>query len=322
MDDNEATQPLDAVPGEDTQVMPPAEDSPASTAGKAPAEVESLAASDGATPTKTGVARLWFAAAVILVLLAAVGVGVYLGMRDEEASEVAEEAEEVVEDELVAVPDLRGMTLERATTDAEAAGLTIGETATAFVDEAVTPAGTVLSQDPLPGAEVESGSVIALVIAAVAPADAAQPPAGGSSGAGGAAAADPPAPPQDLSIEDVGLLTVVPRPIDLGLIQLQQWTTVLEHSDIAMEWTSGTVTLGGGGKRILLTADGPSGYLVGVWSWDAVNDTDWTLESIVVSQPGGASFETVLDAPAGNHTFLVKSNNTAVHWTVKVQEKK
>lgn len=328
MDDNGATQPMDAVSddasGEVTQVLEPAEE--AAVPGAPASDGHPVDAGGAPSAKKTGVARVWLAAAVIVVLLAAVGVGVYLGTRDEEASEVAEvtevaDAEDEVE--MTVVPDLRGMTLERATQDAEAAGLAIGGTATAVVDASVTPAGTVLSQDPLPGAEVAPGSAIALVIAEAA----AQPPAsdGGASG-GSSAAADPPADvpaaPEDVTIEDIDQLQVVPRPIDLGLIQLQQWTTVLEHTGTAEQWTSGTLTLGGGDKRILLTGDGPSGYLVAVWSWDAANDTDWQLESIVVSQPGGASFETVLEAPAGNHTFMVKSNNTAVLWTVKVQEKK
>lgn len=323
MGDNETTQPLDAVSADDTQVMP--------TAGaSAPEDVAALPGGEGATgpgggvtPKKTGVARVWFAVAVIAVLLAAVGVGVFLGTREEEAPEVAEVTETEVDAEVVVVPDLRGMTLERAAQDAEAAGLVIGGTATAVVDASVTPAGTVLSQDPLPGAEVEPGAAIALVIAEAA----ADPPAtdSGSSGASsssGDTPADVPEAPEDVTIEDIDQLQIVPRPIDLGLIQLQQWATVLEHTGSAEQWTSGTLALGSGEKRILLTADGPNGYLVAVWSWDAVNDTDWQLESIVVSAPGGASFETALDAPAGNHTFMVKSNNSAVLWTVKVQEKK
>lgn len=322
MDDNEATQPLDAISADDTQVMPTAEE-----AGSAPdvqAPDGDLEGKGGApSPKKTGVARVWFAVAVIAVLLAAVGVGVYLGMRDDEAPEVAEVVQTDDEAEMTVVPDLRGMTLERATQDAEAAGLVIGATATAVVDASVTPAGTVLSQDPLPGAEVEPGAAIALVIAEAA----AEPPAtdagtAGGSSSSGDAPADVPEAPEDVTIEDIDRLQVVPRPIDLGLIQLQQWTTVLEHTGTSEQWTSGTLTLGSGEKRILLTADGPNGYLVAVWSWDAANDTDWQLESIVVSAPGGASFETVLDAPAGNHTFMVKSNSTAVLWTVKVQEKK
>lgn len=324
MDDNESTQPLEAVSADDTQVMPIAETSAPEDVASLPGGEGPAGPGGGATPKKTGVARVWFAAAVIVVLLAAVGVGVYLGTRDEDAPQVAEEVEAKEDAETVAVPDLRGMTLERAAQDAEAAGLVIGSTATAVVDASVTPAGTVLSQDPLPGAEVEPGAAISLVIAEAA----AQPPAAdtgtpsGGTSAPDSGTSDVPAAPEDVTIEDIDRLQVVPRPIDLGLIQLQQWTTVLEHTGAADEWTSGTLTLGGGEKRILLTADGPSGYLVAVWSWDAANDTDWQLESIVVSQPGGASFETALDAPAGNHTFMVKSNNTAVLWTVKVQEKK
>lgn len=324
MDNNDATQPIEAVSAEDsTQVMPPAE-AAAGVADEGPSDGEPGGPGDLTPGRKTGVARVWFAIAVIAVLLAAVGAGVYLGTRRDEAPEVAEETETEteVEVETVIVPDLRGMTLERATQDAAAVGLTIGSTVTAVVDETVTPAGTVLSQDPLPGAEAEAGAAIALVIAEAA----AQPPATNSGTSGGSTPsdvpADVPAAPEDVTVEDIDRLQIVPRPIDLGLIQLQQWTTVLEHTGSAEQWTSGTLTLGGGEKRILLTADGPNGYLVAVWSWDAANDTDWQLESIVVSQPGGASFETALDAPAGNHTFMVKSNNTAVLWKVTVQEKK
>ncbi|MDO8847660.1 MAG: PASTA domain-containing protein [Coriobacteriia bacterium] len=317
MDDSDATQPMEAVSAEDaTQVMPPADEPVEPVTGVSDGE-----GSGGVPPRKVAIARVWFAVAVIAVLLAAVAIGVFLGTRKDEAPEVAETTE-VAE---VVVPDLRGMTLERATQDAEALGLTIGESATAVVDESVTPAGTVLSQDPLPGAKVEPGSAIVLVIAE-APAEPPAADTGGTSGTTPSGSADPavtpPPPPDDVSIADLGELVVAPRAIDLSIFQLQQWTTVLEHTGTAEEWTSGTMTLGAGEKRILLTADGPNGYLVGVWSWDAVNDTDWHLESIVVSAPGGATFETVLDAPAGNHTFMVKSNNTAVLWTVKVQEKK
>jgi hypothetical protein len=258
---------------------------------------------------------------VLLVLLAAVGLGVFLGTRDkDESPEVAQDEAAETETKAVVVPDLRGMTLERAASDAEAVGLVIGTTTTAIVDETVTPAGTVLSQDPLPGAEVEPGAAIALVIAE-APAE--EPPAEDSSaGSSGSESSEPPAPPEDVTVEDIGMLTVVPRAIDLGLVQLQQWTTVVEHSDADTQWQSPTITLGSGEKRILLTADGTQGYPVAVWSWDAANDTDWHLESIVISTPGGATYETVLDAPTGNHTFLVKSSNASVLWTLKIQEKK
>lgn len=327
MDDNETTQPLESVSADDTQVMPttadPVTQSTDPGGGEGPGSGGDSPGEGVGAPPKAGAARAWFAVAVVAVLLAAVGVGVYLGTRDEAEPKVAVVTEAETDAETVVVPDLRGMTLERATQDAEATGLVIGDTATAVVDASVTPAGTVLSQDPLPGAEVEPGAVITLVIAEAA----AQPPAADSGTSGGSSSsddvpADVPEAPEDVTVEDISRLQVVPRPIDLGLIQLQQWTTVLEHTGTAEQWTSGTLTLGSGDKRILLTADGPSGYLVAVWSWDAVNDTDWQLESIVVSQPGGASFETALDAPAGNHTFMVKSNNTAVLWKVTVQEKK
>lgn len=277
-----------------------------------------------AAQARAKVPRRWFAAAVVAVMLVAGGVGVLLGMQGEKEPKkvVVAEAETEAEAVQVTVPDLRGMTLDRATADAQAAGLAIGATATAVIDPSVTTAGTVLSQDPLPGADVPPGTEIALVIAE-APA-AAQPPAdtsGSSSGASGATG-DPPPAPEDVTVEDIGKLTLKPQAINLGLIQTQQWTSVIDRSDTALQWQSPTVTFGGGEKRILMTADGPSGYLIAVWSWDAASDTDWKLESIVVSAPGGASFETALDAPAGNHTFLVKSGNAAVLWKLKVQEKK
>ncbi len=317
MDDSDATQPMEAVSAEDaTQVMSPV-DEPAG-----PATDGSDSEGPGPTPPrKVAVARVWFAVAVIAVLLAAVGIGVFLGTRKDEAPEVAENTA-VAE---VVVPDLRGMTLERATQDAEAIGLTIGESATAVVEESVTPAGTVLSQDPLPGAKVEPGSAIALVIAE-APAE---PPAantGGTSGTTPSGSADPavtpPPPPDDVSIADLGEMVVAPKAIDLSIFQVQQWTNVLEHTGSAAEWTSGAVALGAGDKRVILSGDGPTGYLVAVWSWDAAVDTDWKLESVVVSAPGGAPFETALSAPAGTTTFMVKSQDTSVLWTVQVQEKK
>jgi len=291
-----------------TQVMPVAEAAPQPAEGEPPA-------------SKSSVPRRWFAVAVIAVLLLAAGVGFYLGTRGEDEPAVEEETE-VAEAETVMVPDLRGMTLERATADAEAAGLVIGATATAVVEESVTPAGTVLSQDPLPGAEVEPGASIALVIAEAPAADAGTTSDGSSSGDGGGTATQPPPAPSAPEIADLSQMTVKPKIIDIGAIVLQQqWTTLLEHQDSALEWMSPGITLGAGDKRVLFTADGTQGYPLAVWSWGP-GDTDWKMRSFAVSAPGSSPYETVLDVPAGTHTFMVKSSSTAVLWTLTVQEKK
>ncbi len=82
------------------------------------------------------------------------------------------------------------------------------------------------------------------------------------------------------------------------------------------------MALGSGEKRLIVNADGPNGNLVAVYSWNSVTDTDWKLRTILVSQPGEVPYQSIVNAPAGDYTFLVKSNNTAVHWRVTVQEKK
>jgi hypothetical protein len=273
--------------------------------------------------SKASVPRRWFAASVVAVLLIAAGIGFYLGARGED--EPVEETE-VAEAELATVPDLRGMTLERATSDAEAAGLVIGETANAVVEESVTPAGTVLSQDPLPGAEVEPGTAISLVIAESPAADAGTPSSGSSGGSSaddsGGTAAQPPPAPSTPEIGDLSKLTVKPRVVDIGAIILQQqWTTLLEHSDTALEWMSPGIALGDEDKRVLFTADGSQGYPLAVYSWGP-GDTGWKMRSFAVSAPGSSPYETELDVPAGTHTFLVKSSSTAVLWTLTVQERR
>ncbi len=312
-----------------TQVLTPedpleqADSSGAAGPPEGPPDAPAAAAAGGLVPKK------WFAAAVIAVLLIAAGAGVYLGTRDSEepegdSTEVAEVAEG--EADSVIVPDLRGMTLERATADVEAAGLVLGVTATAVVDPSVTPAGTVLSQDPLPGTEAEPGAEIALVIAE-APAATEQPPASGTSGttqpsAGSTPAEPPPAPPADVTVNDISKLIAKPKVIDLSLIQTTQWTTVVEHTGTALEWTSGPATFGSGSKRIILNADGPNGNLVAVYSWDSATSTDWKLQTIVVSQPGDLPYQSIFDVPASTQTFMVRSNSTAVLWKLTVQEQK
>lgn len=304
-----------------TQVMPATEAAPEQGGG-----ADEAPAPDGPPASKASVPRRWFAAGVVAVLLLAAGVGFYLGAQGEDDAVVEQEGNEIAEAEMAVVPDLRGMTLERATADAETAGLVIGSTATAVVDASVTPAGTVLSQDPLPGAEVEPGAAIALVLAE-APAADTQPPAGGTSGgtsggSSGGTATQPPATPSTPEIADLSQLTVTPHIVDLGSIVLQQqWTSVLEHTDTAQEWMSPGITLGDGDKRVLFTADGTQGYPLAVYSWGP-GDTDWKMRSFAVSAPGSSPYETVLDVPAGTHTFLVKSSNTAVLWKLTVQEKK
>jgi hypothetical protein len=221
------------------------------------------------------------------------------------------------------------MTLERAIADAEVAGLEIGTTAIAVVDASVAPAGTVLSQDPLPGAKVEPGTGISLVLAeAPAVQPPAQPPTGDSSGGtpsgstgGTGDTTEPPPPPEDVTVNDISKLIAKPKVVDLGVFKIQQWTTVLEHTGADLEWTSAPITLGSGEKQIILSGDGSQGYLVAVHSW-GVGDTDWKLRSIAPTKPGGEEYVVVLDAPAGLHTFMVKSMSSSVLWTLKVQEKK
>lgn len=298
--------------------------------GEAFAPADATDATGGPPPGVPGKkpVPVWaYVVAGLAVVGLALGAGMLVGgLGDEEAdtTTVAQADDEAEADTTIAVPDLRGMTLNRATDDITAAGLTVGEVAYVVAEDTVAPAGTVISHDPLPGAEVEPDSSVSLMVA-LAPVedddddddkddkDDKDDSSGGSS--------NQPSAPEDVTVDDFELLLVQPKFIAPELIVLPQWQTVLEHTGAEAEWTSGAITLGSGEKRIILTGDGPAGYLVGVHSWGA-GDTDWHLRSLVVSAPGGASFETELDVPAGAHTFRVKSQDTSVLWTVTVQEKK
>jgi len=300
----------------DTAVMPAVPDGAAAPAEAAGGPVSGV-------PGKKRIPVWAYVVAGVAVVGLALGAGLLVGgLGDDgeaDTTTVAEADTEAEADTTIAVPDLRGMTIDRATSDITAAGLAVGEIAYVVAEDTVAPAGTVISHDPLPGAEVEPGSSVALVIALAPVVE--DDDADDDSSSGGGTSTDPPAAPEDVTADDFELLLVQPKFIAPELIVLPQWQTVLEHTGAEAEWTSGAITLGSGEKRIILTGDGPAGYLVGVHSWGA-GDTDWHLRSLVVSAPGGASFETELDVAAGTHTFRVKSQDTSVLWTVTVQEKK
>jgi hypothetical protein len=291
------------------------------------APADATDATGGPPPGAPGKKRVpvWaYVVAGLAVVGLALGAGVLVGGLGDDGEADTTTVAQAETDTTIAVPDLRGMTLNRATDDITAAGLAVGEVAYVVAEDTVAPAGTVISHDPLPGAKVEPGSSVSLVIA-LAPVveddDDKDDKDDKDDSSGGGGSSQPPAAPEDVTVDDFDMLIVQPKFIKPELILAPQWQTVLEHTGAEAEWTSGAITLGSGEKRIILTGDGPAGYLVGVHSWGA-GDTDWHLRSLVVSAPGGASFETELDVAAGTHTFRVKSQDTSVLWTVTVQEKK
>lgn len=309
MEDNEVTQVFDPVP-------------PTASAEQAKARLP----------------RRWFFAAVIagLLLLAGVAVAIVMGGQD---AKVAEEN--------ATVPDLRGMTLERAGDEVKAVGLAPGTVSFAVVDESVTPSGTVLSQDPLPGAVAQKGSTVNIVLAqgpqpptvvaeaeTEAPAEeqTEQPP--GTDG--NQSAEQPPAPESPLPdlppAGSIDISKLQPRVVDPGIFKLvePQYTTVLEHEAFsAADWQSPALTFGDKPKRIWITAAGPYNTPIAVWAWGP-GDTDWKLKTIWASYPGayenadgtGGTWIEPFKVGAGTYTVLVRLNPGVTWWKIRVEEQK
>lgn len=124
---------------EDPDGSPPAEPIPGPSAAEA-----------ASAPQRGGKGMVWLAAAVLATALIAVAAVWFFWLRDEPT---------------VTVPDLVGMTLERAETEIDDAGLALGDVSLAIAEESVATSGTVLAQTPLPGTEVDEGTSVALVIA-------------------------------------------------------------------------------------------------------------------------------------------------------------
>lgn len=282
--------------------------------------------------------RRWFAFAVVAVLLLLAGVGVLLATSADK---------DVVASSEVAVPDLRGMTLDRAGEEVLAAGLQPGTVTYAVVEESVTPSGTVLSQDPLPGALVDPDTAMDIVLARgpAAPAgptttttsqtstqDPQSSTSSGSSSSGSGSGTTPPDQPPALPdvppAESIDISKVQPRIVDPGVFKLLEPTykTLLHHSQSGGDWQSPGIVFGDKPKRVSITADGPLNNPIAVWSWGP-NDSDWTLENVSPSGPGATegdehtgTFTYDFEVGAGVHTILVRPNYAIVWWAVKIEE--
>ncbi|MRR11653.1 PASTA domain-containing protein, partial [bacterium] len=165
--------------------------------------------------TRGGFPKRWIALIAVAVVLLAAVIGVLL-LTGDNADETAS-AE-------VAVPDLRGMTLERAGEEVLGAGLVPGTVQYAVVEESVTPSGTVLSQEPLPGALVAPGSALNIVLArGAAPITQVETPdapgntatSDSSSSSGSAGSSTPPPPESQPVLPDLPPMET----IDPGLLQ-------------------------------------------------------------------------------------------------------
>lgn len=326
-----------------TQVMPPAAEVPPDQVSTE----DGLPVSTVMSASRASVPRRWFAAAVVAVLLIAAGVGFYLGTRGEDASVKGEDG--VAGTETVAVPDLRGMTLDRAGQEVLDAGLAAGTISLAVVEESVAPSGTVLSQDPLPGARVASGGEVDIVLAqgpvgtVVTPdvvADAgtsgssgADPSAGAATSGDGASGGPPAVQPILPDLPPAGSIDVSklqPHVIDPGIFKLLEPTyrTVVEHEGYDAEaWQSAALTFGDKPKRVFIVANGPQ-FPVAVWSWGPA-DSDWVLRTVWIAYPGahetdppedGGGWIESFDVGPGTHTVLVRLNPDVIWWKVRIEE--
>lgn len=330
MDDRGSAQLLDPIDAPQTET---------GGAGKPPATGVKTAAAGASGPRRA------LLVGVIVVVLLALAAGAWALLRHEAPADTA--AAEI------AVPDLRGMTLDRAGEEVLAAGLAPGTINYAVVEESVATSGTVLSQDPLPGALVEPGSPMNVVIAqgpvaaTVAAAVTGEEPAvtpqtgGASAGDAGAGSGDVPPPPgqnaplPDMPAVDPGAFALVePRVANPGIFDLVQpeYRTVVEHEGFGAEaWQSAALTFGDKPKRVLLVADGPQYVPIAVWAWGP-NDTDWKLKTIWASfngafysdeeDNGGGTLIEPFNVGAGTHTILVRLNPDVKWWKVVIQEQK
>lgn len=304
-------------------------------------------------PGPGGPAKLpaWAVAAVVALGLLLIGGGAYLATRNR--ADVGSEAvlPEVAASE-AAVPDVRGMTLDRAGDEVLAAGLEAGTIAYAIVEESVAPSGTVLSQDPLPGTKVALGSAVDIVLAQ-APQEAVAeilpdtgtpgegdaqggsgsntgPGAGSTTGGSGSAPSVPPTLPDLPAAESIDITKLQPLVMNPGIFKLVQPTyrTVVEHEGFdANPWTSPALTFGAKPKRIIITAAGPYNQPIAVWAWGP-GDSDWVLKTIWFSYPGayenldgsGGTWVGTFNVAAGTNTVLVKLGPGVTWWKVQIQE--
>ncbi|MBN2846928.1 MAG: PASTA domain-containing protein, partial [Coriobacteriia bacterium] len=130
--DQSPTQPLPRPEAVASAEQPPTSVIPAASGGIAP-EVRRVAPG------------VWVAVGLLAAFVLAAGVWLIF-----------------FDDQPAMVPDLIGMTVSRATTDIEEAGLVLGELTEQIANET---SGTVIAQTPAAGTEVDSGTAVALVVA-------------------------------------------------------------------------------------------------------------------------------------------------------------
>jgi PASTA domain len=100
---------------------------------------------------------------VLLVLFAIGGVAAVLEIRSPSEQESRSNQNTTTAVDLVAVPDLLGLSSSAATAAAQAAGVRIGDTTTEV--RPGTPSGTVLHQVPDIGTKIPRGNTLTLVVA-------------------------------------------------------------------------------------------------------------------------------------------------------------
>jgi hypothetical protein len=217
------------------------------------------------------------------------------------------------------------------------------------VDESVTPSGTVLTQDPVPGALVDPGTQVDIVLAqgpspveeavaeVVAQVEAETPAPGTSTGSG--TGVTPSAPPQlgvgpELppaeSINPADLKLSLKAPTGVFKLIQPAYRTVVEYDQFsANSWYSPALTFTDKPKRIWFTADGPLNAPCAVWTWGP-DDTGWKLKTIWVAGPGafekedgsGGTLVAPFDIGAGVYNVLVKVDPGVVWWKIKIEEQK
>lgn len=296
--------------------------------------------------TANGPRRALLIGVIALVLLVAVGAAWAL-TRHDRAAQLTSSAG-------VEVPDMRGMTLDRAGEEVLAAGLAPGTVNYAVVETSIATSGTVLSQDPLPGALVDAGTKMNVVIAQGPQADTVAEVVAGSgteaasgdqqsasgTGTDSGSGTPPPPPDQPATLPDMPAVdpdifsSLQPHVVNPGIFDLVQpeYRTVVEHEGFnADAWQSPALTFGDKPKRVLLVADGPHYVPIAVWAWGP-NDTDWRLKTIWASfngafysdeeDNGGGTLIEAFDVGAGMHTVLVRLNPDVTWWKVVIQEQK
>lgn len=277
--------------------------------------------------------RRWILLVVVAVLLLIAGiVALLLVDGDDDGTASAE----------LAVPDLRGMTLERAEDEIEAAGLKQGSLEYAIVEESTTPSGTVLTQDPVPGALVPAGAVVDIVLARGPEPEPEEPDASEvaasekpleqtSTGSGQPPAAQQPPPPlpepgeQDLDPK----LVFTPIEVDKqALITQLGWTSVLHTGGYEPSFQSEIFVFEGTGeKRAVLTLFGGADCAWSVLLMNVANDTQWRWVGFAYPEPyvsGQHVYTIPLNEYAGVYRIALVGNAVdGDHvWNLDVQERR